>query len=58
MIKSHVLYQLSYALPGAHLGHRGALSKPKPPPSTADRQSGRLTLRGPFALFIIRAGKL
>src|SRR5438477_2025834 len=50
MIKSHVLYQLSYALPGAHLGHRAALSKPKPQPSTADRRSRRLTLRRSFAL--------
>ena len=39
MIKSHVLYRLSYALPGAHLGHRGPLSKPKPPPSTAMTRS-------------------
>ena len=29
MIKSHVLYQLSYALPGAHLGHRGAAFQAK-----------------------------
>jgi hypothetical protein len=33
MIKSHVLYRLSYALsPGAHLGHRSGLSKLKSPP--------------------------
>jgi hypothetical protein len=30
MIKSHVLYRLSYALPGAHLGHEEPISKPKP----------------------------
>lgn len=34
MIKSHVLYRLSYALPDAHLGHRRRLSKPKPLSST------------------------
>src|ERR1044071_1311934 len=29
VIKSHVLYRLSYALPGAGLGHGGRVSKPK-----------------------------
>ena len=60
MIKSHVLYRLSYALPGAHLGHRGRLSKPKPPPSTlqAAPAGGRLTSRGPLRFASrIRAGK-
>src|SRR3954471_24292074 len=49
MIKSHVLYRLSYALPGAHLGHRAGLSKPKAPPSTVDGwpRRGFATTSGP-----------
>lgn len=39
VIKSHVLYRLSYALPGAHLGQRRQLSKPKSlPPAPRPRQ--------------------
>ena len=38
VIKSHVLYRLSYALPGVGLGHRDTVSKPKTPiPEPSDR---------------------
>jgi hypothetical protein len=50
VIKSHVLYRLSYALPRAHLGHRGLLSKPKSPAINAivaDPAGGEVDLAPP-----------
>ena len=60
MIKSHVLYRLSYALPDAHLGHRRPLSKPKPLSlASITRWASRwLTSRTGFGLLPYPGGKM